>query len=278
MFLKRAFDKYGVQADYEQRYEYKNAVNPYLYDDYHAGAPGGGARLDGVGLSTASWLRRRSSTAALAPGAAPEPRWRPGPSPPRRLGARGLIDQVGQVQAAQDQLAADGPGRQRRQGGGLRPAYRSARPAPRPPRPRRRAPSPCIGAEGDIVTGTGADRAPGSARRPGSTPTTWPRRFYDAIDDDRRSRRSCSGSPRPAGRTPPRSRSWPPCVAAEAARQAGGGLHGDLRGVGRLLDLVAGVRDRGRAHHPDRLHRRVRRQAGDRARAGAASAWTLRMA
>ena len=28
MFFKRVFDKYGVKADYEQRYEYKNAVNP----------------------------------------------------------------------------------------------------------------------------------------------------------------------------------------------------------------------------------------------------------
>lgn len=34
MFLKRAFDKYGVKAEYEQRAEFKNAVNPYLYDDY----------------------------------------------------------------------------------------------------------------------------------------------------------------------------------------------------------------------------------------------------
>lgn len=34
MFMKRAFDKFGVQAQYEQRYEFKNAVNPYLYDDY----------------------------------------------------------------------------------------------------------------------------------------------------------------------------------------------------------------------------------------------------
>ena len=30
MFLKRAFDKYGVKAEYEQRYEFKNAVNTYL--------------------------------------------------------------------------------------------------------------------------------------------------------------------------------------------------------------------------------------------------------
>ena len=34
VFLKRFFDKYGVKADYEQRYEYKSAVNGYLHDDY----------------------------------------------------------------------------------------------------------------------------------------------------------------------------------------------------------------------------------------------------
>ena len=34
LFFKRAFDKYGVKADYEQRYEFKNAVNGYLHDDY----------------------------------------------------------------------------------------------------------------------------------------------------------------------------------------------------------------------------------------------------
>jgi protease IV len=34
LFFKRAFDRFGVVADYQQRYEYKNAVNPFLYDDY----------------------------------------------------------------------------------------------------------------------------------------------------------------------------------------------------------------------------------------------------
>lgn len=34
VFLKRFFDKYGVKADFEQRKEFKNAVNGYLYDDY----------------------------------------------------------------------------------------------------------------------------------------------------------------------------------------------------------------------------------------------------
>ncbi|MGC1300867.1 MAG: signal peptide peptidase SppA [Caulobacteraceae bacterium] len=34
LFLKRFFDKYGVVADFQQRKEYKNAINPMLYDDY----------------------------------------------------------------------------------------------------------------------------------------------------------------------------------------------------------------------------------------------------
>ena len=34
IFFKRLFDKYGVKADYEQRYEFKNAVNSYLHDNY----------------------------------------------------------------------------------------------------------------------------------------------------------------------------------------------------------------------------------------------------
>lgn len=34
LFFKRLFDKYGVVPQYEQRAEYKNAVNGYLYSDY----------------------------------------------------------------------------------------------------------------------------------------------------------------------------------------------------------------------------------------------------
>lgn len=34
MFLGRAFDKYGVRADFEQRYEYKNAVNQFTQSDF----------------------------------------------------------------------------------------------------------------------------------------------------------------------------------------------------------------------------------------------------
>ena len=34
LFLGRAFQKYGVKAEFEQRYEYKNAVNEYTQSDY----------------------------------------------------------------------------------------------------------------------------------------------------------------------------------------------------------------------------------------------------
>ncbi len=34
IFLGRAFDKYGVNAEFEQRYEYKNAVNEYTESDF----------------------------------------------------------------------------------------------------------------------------------------------------------------------------------------------------------------------------------------------------
>ena len=34
VFLARAFEKYGVRAEFEQRYEYKNAVNEYTQSDY----------------------------------------------------------------------------------------------------------------------------------------------------------------------------------------------------------------------------------------------------
>ncbi|GAA0647601.1 signal peptide peptidase SppA [Brevundimonas lenta] len=34
IFLRRAFDKFGVEAEFEQRYEYKNAVNEYTQSDF----------------------------------------------------------------------------------------------------------------------------------------------------------------------------------------------------------------------------------------------------
>ena len=39
LFLGRAFDKYGVNAQFEQRYEYKNAVNEYTQSDFTPAGP-----------------------------------------------------------------------------------------------------------------------------------------------------------------------------------------------------------------------------------------------
>jgi protease-4 len=103
MFFKRFFDKYGIKADYEQRYEYKNAVNPYLYSDYTA------AHRE----SELSWMGSIYRTAVLT--AAADRKQNPqtflatleaGPYSAEEARAKGLIDQVGQVKEAEDALIA----------------------------------------------------------------------------------------------------------------------------------------------------------------------------
>ena len=98
MFFKRLFDKYGVKADYEQRYEYKNAVNPYLYDDYTAAHKE--AQLSWMGsiyqtaVTTAAQDRGRNPAVIRAAMEA-------GPHPAAEAQGLGLIDQVGQVKDAE---------------------------------------------------------------------------------------------------------------------------------------------------------------------------------
>ncbi len=103
VFFKRLFDKYGVKADYEQRYEYKNAVNPYLHDDYTP------AHKE----STLSWMgsvyRTSLTTAALdrkKNPAALQTTLEAGPYLAESAAKLGLIDRVGQVKEAQTALLA----------------------------------------------------------------------------------------------------------------------------------------------------------------------------
>ena len=58
VFFKRFFDRYGINPQYEQRYEYKNAVNSYLQSDYTP------AHIE----ATRSWMDSvwKTSTAAAA--------------------------------------------------------------------------------------------------------------------------------------------------------------------------------------------------------------------
>jgi len=94
MFLKRAFDKYGVKAEYEQRYEYKNAVNPYLHADFTA------AHRE----ATLSWMNGvyESALAAAAQDRKQDPKAlkaavEAGPYSAEEARAKGLIDKIGQV-------------------------------------------------------------------------------------------------------------------------------------------------------------------------------------
>ena len=50
LFFKRFFDKYGITADFQQREQYKNAVNPTALRRLHACAPRGRAGLDELGV------------------------------------------------------------------------------------------------------------------------------------------------------------------------------------------------------------------------------------
>ena len=101
IFLKRFFDKYGIKADYEQRYEYKNAVNGYLYDDYTQAHRE--AELSWMGSIYASNLAaaaadRKQSADAL------RHTLEAGPYLAEQAQTLHLIDKVGQVRDAEQTL------------------------------------------------------------------------------------------------------------------------------------------------------------------------------
>ena len=108
IFLKRAFDKYGVKADFAQRYEYKNAVNGYLYDDYTAAHReselGWMSSVYTSAVNAAAADRKRDPASLRAV-------FEAGPYLAQEAKAKGLIDQIGQVKEAQEALlkaAGDG--------------------------------------------------------------------------------------------------------------------------------------------------------------------------
>jgi protease-4 len=173
-FLKRFFDKYGVKADFEQRYQYKNAVNGYLYDDYTPAH-----REAELGWMTSIYT---SELAAAASDRKMDPRTltaaiEAGPYGAEDAQAKGLIDHVGEVEAAQTALLA-------KAGAGAKlvdfQQYRMSR------KPQALvAGGPVIayiGAEGDIVTGTSADQGFGGANNVYSDDLS--KALYDAIHDD----------------------------------------------------------------------------------------------
>ena len=142
MFFKRAFDKFGIQADYQQRYQYKTAVNPLLYSDYTPAHRE--EALGWMGSVYASEIAAAAADRKTDP-AALRTALEAGPYIAQDALAHRLIDHVGGVEEAEAQLKHDaGDGAQlvdfdsyhaanRKGGGGDTLAV--------------------IGAEGDITTG-----------------------------------------------------------------------------------------------------------------------------
>lgn len=108
MFFKRLFEKYGVRPDFQQRYEYKNAINPFLYDDYTA------AHRE----SELSWMGSIYHTAVTVvaadrnkDAASLQKALEAGPYTAEEALKLGLIDKLGQVEdARQAALTAAGDG------------------------------------------------------------------------------------------------------------------------------------------------------------------------
>jgi protease-4 len=103
VFFKRFFDKYGVKAEYEQRYEYKNAVNPYLHDDYTPEHKE--AQLSWMGSIYGSAIAAAAADRKMTPDALRQT-LEAGPYLAEDALRLKLIDKVGQVKEAETALLA----------------------------------------------------------------------------------------------------------------------------------------------------------------------------
>ncbi len=101
VFFKRFFDKYGVEPDYEQRKEFKNAVNGYLHSDYTEAHRT--AQLSWMNSVYASTLGFAAADRGLEP-AVLKARLEGGPYPAARALELGLIDKLGQLHDAQEAM------------------------------------------------------------------------------------------------------------------------------------------------------------------------------
>src|SRR5690606_14199329 len=97
IFFGRAFERYGVQAEFERRYEYKNAVKPYLQSDFTE--PYREATLSWMNAVYESAVANAARDRRLEPAALREA-LEAGPHSAEQARARRLIDRIGQVEEA----------------------------------------------------------------------------------------------------------------------------------------------------------------------------------
>lgn len=174
IFLGRAFDKYGVNAEFEQRYEYKNAVNEYAESDF---TPAHREAMTAWMTSIyTSALANAAQDRRLAP-AALRATIEAGPYSSAQALQRRLIDKIGQVEEAEAEAKrragrnaeimefSDYASSQGERGGSGRNAIA------------------IVGGEGAIMTGTGGGADPfggGSSIMSDDLAEA----IYDAIEDD----------------------------------------------------------------------------------------------
>ena len=175
VFLRSFFDKHGVVPDFQQRYEYKNAINGFLYSDYTPAHRE--AELSWMGSVYATGL----AAAAEDRGMAPPDLTRlieAGPYSAEQANADRLVDHVGELKAAQDSILASA-GRDARLIDYADYKARSGSEAG----PVGAPAIAVIEAQGDIVTGTGGHASPfGGAADIYSDDLSSA--FYRAIDDN----------------------------------------------------------------------------------------------
>ena len=149
VFFRRLFDRFGVVPEFQQRQAYKNAVNPYLHDDFtpqHREASlSWMTSVYETAIATAATDRRRTPAALRTLLEA-------GPYTAEQARANGLVDRVGQVHEAEAVVLATA-------GSSDHEMLDIAEYEP----PSERSSGPAIaviGAEGAIVTGSGQDSNP----------------------------------------------------------------------------------------------------------------------
>lgn len=171
LFFKRAFDRFGVVADYQQRYEYKNAVNPFLYDDYTPAHRE--AELSWMGSIYDTALAAAAADRGKSP-AALKAIIEAGPWSAEDAVAKGLADHVGQVRDAQAAILAKAGGAKLVDLGD----YAQTRSRPVDGFGPKVA---VISAEGAIMTGRDGGSPLGGEQVIRSDDVS--KAFYDAIDD-----------------------------------------------------------------------------------------------
>jgi protease-4 len=176
LFFKDFFDKYGVVPDYQQRYEFKNAVNGYLYNDYTPAHRS--AELSWMGSIYATGLAAAAADRKLDP-AVLKSTLEAGPYSADEAKAKGLVDNVGELKEAEDAiLKAAGGGTKLTEFADYAARTRGARSSAFSTAPT----IALIQAEGDIVTGTGGHANPLSGGQ-SIYSDDLAQAFYNAIQD-----------------------------------------------------------------------------------------------